>query len=181
MTWRMATNHVTCDIVHTLNTGTEDFTDVSFSVRLTVDLQIKTTRRNANDLWRNGLLLVESDRLDVELRLFSENNGSSEKCRSIVFESDLHQLTSITELITMQPQQYASQQQTDYLSGVIPIVFPELDEVMPFMWFVPCECMFEWGERNEMFPPIVARLSQPASNWFLNKQRRVQTANIISF
>ena len=163
MTLTMITIHWTPDIAHTRNTGTEDFIDTSFSVRLAVGLELNTIRMDTNDLWMNGLLLVESDKLEVEYRLFSENSCSSEKCRSIVLESDLHELITITQLITMQLQLCAFQQQRDYLYGVTRIVFLRLDEVMQYMWFVPCECMLRKGVKNELFPPIVPRLSPSAS------------------
>ena len=90
MTLTMTTIHRTPDKAHTRNTGTDDFIDTSFSVRLAVGLELTTIRMDTNDFWINGLLLVESDKLEVEYRLFSANRCSSETCRSIVLESDLN-------------------------------------------------------------------------------------------
>lgn len=69
MTLTMTTIHRSPDKAHTRNTGTDDFIDTSFSVRLAVGLELTTIRMDTNDFWINGLLLVESDKLEVEYRL----------------------------------------------------------------------------------------------------------------
>ena len=170
MSLTMTTIHWSSDIVSTRRTGTDDFTVTSFSVILVVSLVLINILTKTNDLRINWLLLVESDRLDVEYRLLSENSCPSEKWRSKVFESDLHHINTINQMITSQLVPYVSQQKKDYLYEMTLIAFPSLDEITQSKSFVPCVYMSVKGVRIGVFPPTCTRLSQSASISYHNKQ-----------